>query len=563
VDLFAEQMQTAPTNLSKEIAAWDALLMKTDGKEDESISDDSEPEVSDDGIPPPQTSTTLSSSAPGINEREQHFDCKEDTDGASDDVLILDPVSKPPEGLFSSIMQNHAQKSAHKTKDAKREHAISDEEEEEESDPIVDHNWWRLARPAAVTCSDLSESDMLGLGNKVVAFLHLLALSINEGDKMVLFSQSLSTLTFLEMLLCQTQWGKLVEVQPSTPIRFLNWSSGRQYMRIDGSTSDRQALIEEFNGRDTCKLFMISTRAGNMGINLQSANRVVVFDSSWNPANDLQAIFRCYRYGQKKKVFIYRFLASGSMEEKIYKQQVAKQARSSRVVDAQMPENQFTSAEKSELMTFVDDDGATKATSLKDAYRVLDSGIQVRYPRHRRCSSIILCFCLFPICVTYSRKDKPLRELLEKRAHMFVAIEDHQRLLEDKEEHHLDEREKREAELEYLRDAAAMSAPPPMQLPEPSQSLFTHTFAPYFTLRPPTLSMATSRPHFLPAPPSIFAPPIPASYFAAPMPAPYYTAPTPWAVAAVPTLSVPTCPNVVNPFHQCSEYCSARYSQTG
>ena len=116
------------------------------------------------------------------------------------------------------------------------------------------------------------------------------------------------------------------------------------YCRIDGSTSsnDRQDQIRQFNDpRSDKHIFLISTKAGGVGINLTAASRVVVFDVSWNPSDEAQAIFRAYRYGQTRPVVIYRLVAEGTPEEKIYDSKVGKEWLFKKIVDEMTPSRAF------------------------------------------------------------------------------------------------------------------------------------------------------------------------------------------------------------------------------
>ena len=176
------------------------------------------------------------------------------------------------------------------------------------------------------------------------------------GDKVLVFSQSLLSLNLIEEFLAKIDEENCRASDSASDTYVGRWRQGKDYFRMDGSTppDQRKKWCNYFNkeSNHAMRLFLISTKAGGLGINLVAANRVIIFDASWNPAHDVQSIFRVYRFGQKKPVYIYRFLAKGTMEEKIYDRQVSKQSLSARVVDEHQIERHFSMNELAELYEY-------------------------------------------------------------------------------------------------------------------------------------------------------------------------------------------------------------------
>ena len=200
--------------------------------------------------------------------------------------------------------------------------------------------------------------EKIEISGKLVLFLDILRECCTIGDKVLLFSQSILALNMVEEFLALIDGGQLEMPthEDALPLQYKHWKKEKDYLRLDGSVSAdiRKGQCKYFNDpkNERCRLFLISTRAGGIGINLVAANRVIIFDSSWNPAHDTQSIFRVYRFGQKKPCYVYRFVAQGTMEEKIYSRQVNKISTSLRVVDEHQIKRYFNATELADLYEF-------------------------------------------------------------------------------------------------------------------------------------------------------------------------------------------------------------------
>jgi SNF2 family DNA or RNA helicase len=111
-------------------------------------------------------------------------------------------------------------------------------------------------------------------------------------------------------------------------------AEGITYEYLDGATRDRQARVEHFQTDPDCRLFLVSLKAGGLGLNLTAAEYVFLLDPWWNPAVEAQAVDRAHRIGQTRHVFAYRLITKDTVEEKVLQLQQTKRDLASAIISA-------------------------------------------------------------------------------------------------------------------------------------------------------------------------------------------------------------------------------------
>jgi len=203
---------------------------------------------------------------------------------------------------------------------------------------------------------------------KLLFLIEMIKQCETVGDKLLVFSQSLESLRLIKRMLealSPTWFEDGHEAALKNSSEQWGWKLNSDFMIITGSVSgkDRDIIQTQFNRSDKprARVCLISTKAGSLGTNFVGANRVVIFDQNWNPSHDRQAMFRVYRYGQPKPVYVYRLVAHGTIEDRIYARQVTKESISGRVIDEHQIQRHYLNSDLAALYTLtVDEYDASK-----------------------------------------------------------------------------------------------------------------------------------------------------------------------------------------------------------
>jgi hypothetical protein len=247
---------------------------------------------------------------------------------------------------------------------------------------------WKTKPDSWLVHGGLKDGEFKGLNQsrtspKFVVLFHLIAMAFNEGEKILIFSKCLKTLDLVEDLLCTTDWKKHIgSLKDFSNLKLGGLKRDKDYLRIDGSVQSgrRGLLIDKFNKETSqVKLFLISSEAGGIGINLVrrflfqhgapvaystcelislvsvleplqcSASIVAILDNHFNPSVSQQCISRVHRYGQTKPVRCYRFAMENSVEAKVYARSENKAGVAKSVLDGIFHDGVFSADELKDL----------------------------------------------------------------------------------------------------------------------------------------------------------------------------------------------------------------------
>ncbi|MFV0265762.1 MAG: DEAD/DEAH box helicase [Draconibacterium sp.] len=174
----------------------------------------------------------------------------------------------------------------------------------------------------------LLEKDAGESSGKFDEIFRMLQNLVAEKHKVLIFSSFVTHLELLESEIKKQRW---------------------KYSKLTGQTTKREEVIKGFQENDENRIFLISLKAGGVGLNLTEADYVFIIDPWWNPAAEIQAINRAHRIGQDKHVFVYRFITENSIEEKIQKLKERKSSLADKFINSNDPFQKITKEEIVEL----------------------------------------------------------------------------------------------------------------------------------------------------------------------------------------------------------------------
>lgn len=198
----------------------------------------------------------------------------------------------------------------------------------EDMEVMTDHELYKFCERYPATMADFSlRNDEWMDSGKAGKLCELLNAFKANGDRVLVFSQFVMVMDILEAVM---------------------ETLGMRFFRLDGQTKmeERQDMIDQFYEDEEITVFMLSTKAGGAGINLACANKVIIFDSSFNPQDDIQAENRAHRVGQTREVEVIRLVTKGTIEEQIHALGETKLALDDRVAGEGLVEEDEKKAEK-------------------------------------------------------------------------------------------------------------------------------------------------------------------------------------------------------------------------